>query len=186
LNTEQMFSLLDICSQLGPRELRDFALLELLYGSGIRISEALTLNVEDLDPGQAVVRVKGKGKKERIVPLTEQSRKILLSYLEQRGAFHPETGEKALFLGLRGKRLQRRQAYRIVGEICKRAGISQHVSPHQLRHSFATHMLEAGADLRAVQELLGHSRLSTTQGYTQLTMQKLIQTYEHSHPGSNK
>ncbi len=185
LNTEQIFSILNSSSKLGPRELRDLALLEILYGSGLRISEALNLDIEDLDLGKAIVRVTGKGHKERIVPLSAKSNSILLKYLEQRQAFNPETDEKALFLGLRGKRLQRRQAYRIVGEMSKQAGISQHITPHHLRHSFATHLLEAGADLRAVQELLGHSRLSTTQRYTHLTMQKLVQTYDDSHPKSN-
>ena len=162
--------------------LRDMALLELLYGSGLRISEALGLNVDDMRPESGHVRVMGKGSKERIVPLSDTCMAALTRYLAVRADVPPVHGERALFLGRRGKRLDRRQAARILEERAKEAGIPQHVSPHDLRHSFATHLLEGGADLRAVQELLGHSRISTTQRYTHLNLDALSRIYDSAHP----
>lgn len=168
---------------------RDLALAELLYGSGLRISEALALDVRDFRPGEAHIRVLGKGEKERLAALTEAARGALSAWLALRGEVaakaSPENaggGETALFLGARGGRLDRRQAQRIIAELCQRAGLSQTVSPHGLRHSFATHLLEAGADLRAVQELLGHARISTTQRYTHLNLSKLMEVYDQAHP----
>ena len=162
--------------------LRDMALLELLYGSGLRISEALGLDVEDLRPSTGHVRVMGKGGKERLVPLSDTSITALTRWLEVRGQMPPAHGERAVFLGRRGRRLDRRQAARMLEERRKEAGIQQHISPHDLRHSFATHLLEGGADLRAVQELLGHSRISTTQRYTHLNLDALTRIYDESHP----
>jgi integrase/recombinase XerC len=117
-----------------------------------------------------------------MVPMSGEGKNRLIAYLEQRHAFAPAPGEKALFLGARGGRLHRRQAARIVDRLATAADLPQHISPHALRHSFATHMLQAGADLRSVQELLGHSRLSTTQRYTHLDMQRIFQVYDASHP----
>lgn len=165
-----------------PKGLRNRALLELLYGSGLRISEALSLDIDHIDLSQGVLKVLGKGNKERIVPITSKCREIILRYLEQRKAFNPKQGTKALFLGVRGKRLNRREALRIVERACKQASLPVFISPHTLRHSFATHMLESGADLRVVQQLLGHSRLSTTQRYTHLTMGKIAHIYDNAHP----
>ena len=162
--------------------LRDMALLELLYGSGLRISEALGLNVGDLRPESGHVRVMGKGSKERVVPLSDTCIAALARYLAVRADIPPVHGERAVFLGRRGKRLDRRQAARILEERAQEAGIPQHVSPHDLRHSFATHLLEGGADLRAVQELLGHSRISTTQRYTHLNLDALSRIYDSAHP----
>ena len=162
--------------------LRDTALLELLYGSGLRISEALGLNVNDMRPQTGHVIVMGKGGKQRQVPLSDTSIAALEKWLSARSEVPPEHGERALFLGRRGKRLDRRQAARILEERAKEAGIPQHVSPHDLRHSFATHLLEGGADLRAVQELLGHSRISTTQRYTHLDLAALTRIYDSAHP----
>ncbi len=172
---------------------RDLALAELLYGSGLRISEALSLNTADVHPGQAHIRVMGKGGKERLAMLTDTAQEALAAWLDARGELAAQdrgrsghgadaSAEQALFLGARGGRLNRRQAQRIIAELCGRAGLAQPVSPHGLRHSFATHLLEAGADLRGVQELLGHARISTTQRYTHLNLSKLAEVYDRAHP----
>ena len=173
---------------------RDMALAELLYGSGLRISEALNLNITDFLPEQSHIRVMGKGGKERLAILTDAAQEALAAWLKARGRIATPAGssaapaaaggdpEQALFLGARGGRLNRRQAQRIIAELCARAGLAQPVSPHGLRHSFATHLLEAGADLRAVQELLGHARISTTQRYTHLNLSRLVEVYDKTHP----
>ncbi len=195
LNVDQVFSLLDGCSCDGASDgggaqgaiaLRDAALLELLYGSGLRISEALGLNISDIRLQTPLVTVMGKGSKQRQVPLSDSSMQALARWLEARGDVPPSPGEQALFIGSRGKRLDRRQAARILEEHAAAAGIPQHVSPHDMRHSFATHLLESGADLRSVQELLGHSRISTTQRYTHLDMNALSRVYDASHPLSDQ
>jgi integrase/recombinase XerC len=186
LNVDNMLALLESRMDRDPKGLRDMALAELLYGSGLRISEALQLDLQDFDPAEGLIRVKGKGQKERLAPLTEAGTRRLKEYLGQRRAFAPKPKEMALFLGLRGKRLQRRQANRIIDGLARAAGLPQHISPHALRHSFATHLLEAGADLRTVQELLGHSRLSTTQRYTHLSLGSLMATYDRCHPKSEE
>ncbi len=177
---------------------RDLALAELLYGSGLRISEALALDLKHFRPGDAHVRVMGKGGKERLAALTEAAQEALAAWLAVRSAVagraakdknEPDSAapsEQALFLGARGARLDRRQAQRIIAGLCLRAGLGQTVSPHGLRHSFATHLLEAGADLRAVQELLGHARISTTQRYTHLNLSKLMEVYDQAHPRAVK
>lgn len=164
--------------------LRDIALAELLYGAGLRISEALNLDTADISPRDQTVRVLGKGGKKRLAPLGEPAREALSAWLELRPLVATPQSQEALFLGAHGKRLQRRQANRIVADLAAEAGLPQNVSPHMLRHSFATHLLQAGADLRSVQELLGHARLSTTQRYTHLELGRLIATYDQAHPGS--
>lgn len=167
---------------------RDLALAELLYGSGLRISEALALNTGQIfleNNDNAVVRVLGKGGKERLVPLSDACVAALAEWLAERGSL-AASGEKALFVGTSGKRLNRRVASRIIADLCKKAGLPEIVSPHALRHSFATHLLESGADLRSVQELLGHSRLATTQRYTHLNLAHLTKVYDAAHPKSGK
>lgn len=186
LNIDQIMNLLECSVTPDPKGLRDVALAELLYSSGLRISEALKLDIHDIDLGQLLVKVTGKGNKQRVLPITEKGKKRLQRYLDQRQAFQPALKETAFFLGQQGKRLHRRQAYRIIETLAQSAGIQQNISPHTLRHSFATHMLESGADLRSVQELLGHARLSTTQYYTHLTLGKVIETYDQTHPKSSK
>lgn len=160
---------------------RDLCLAELLYGSGLRISEALALNAARMSGESETVRVFGKGGKERLAPLTDTARQALDVWLALRSEFAP-AGERALFVGVRGGRLNRREAQRIIGELCRRVGLPQAISPHGLRHSFATHLLEAGADLRSVQELMGHARLSTTQRYTHLNLAHLMAVYDKAHP----
>lgn len=180
LNVDQALKLMESAVTPDPEGLRDLALAELLYGSGLRISEAVSLNAYDVDSG--MVRVLGKGKKERIVPVSTQCERRLQDWLSQRHAFDPAVTEDALFVGARGKRLNRREANRILARLARAAGLPRDVHPHMLRHSFATHMLEAGADLRSVQELLGHERLTTTQRYTHLDLQKLMEIYDKAHP----
>ncbi len=165
-------------------KLRDLALAELLYGSGLRISEALGLNSRDVIPEDGYVRVFGKGARERLAPLSDTCIGALSAWQQARPCIALKD-EPALFTGARGARLDRREARRIIESLCKRAGLARTVSPHALRHSFATHLLDAGADLRAVQELLGHKRLSTTQRYTHVSLRHLVETYDHAHPLSS-
>ena len=185
LNVDQAIALMQAEVEDGPKGLRDLALVELLYGSGLRISEALGLDVQAIDPGRSFIKVTGKGGKERIVPLTDISLKRITAYLQVRSSFSPASHENALFLGMRGKRLSRRQASRIIDSLRTAAGLPQTVSPHALRHSFASHLLASGADLRSVQKLLGHSRLGTTQRYTHLQLEQLMRVYDQAHPRSS-
>jgi integrase/recombinase XerD len=168
--------------------LRDRALLEVLYGTGARISEAVGLDVDDLDLEQRAVRLVGKGGKERIVPLGSYAAQAVHAYLV-RG--RPELasasasgrgGGPAVFLNSRGGRLSRQSAWAVLGKAADRAGVTSDVSPHTLRHSFATHLLDGGADVRVVQELLGHASVTTTQVYTLVTVDKLREVYVTSHP----
>ncbi len=182
LNVDQTVSLMDAEERDDPLSKRDAALVELLYGSGLRISEALSLNVNDINPASGVVRVMGKGSKERLSPLSDVAKDRLTEYLKVRHLLDVQPSEEALFLGVKGKRLQRRQANRILEQRSYKAALPQSVSPHMLRHSFATHLLQAGADLRGVQELLGHAHLTTTQRYTHLDLMRLMQVYDNAHP----
>jgi len=182
LNVDQALALMQAGVDQDHKGLRDMALAELLYGSGLRISEALGLDVFDVDVPARSVRVMGKGSKERFAPLSDAAAQRLEAYLKVRSQFQPQPREQALFLGARGGRLNRRAASRIIEKLSALAGLPQGVSPHTLRHSFATHLLEAGADLRSVQKLLGHERLTTTQRYTHLTMSRIMQAYDQAHP----
>ncbi|MGE4553227.1 MAG: tyrosine recombinase XerC [Desulfovibrionaceae bacterium] len=186
LNVDQALALMDAHVTPDPAGLRDLALAELLYGSGLRISEALGLDVEHVEPGSGFVRVLGKGSKQRLAPLSDPARARLARWLEQREAMAPAPEERALFLGARGGRLDRRQARRIIERLAVAAGLPTDVHPHMLRHSFATHLLEAGADLRDVQELLGHERIVTTTRYTHLDMAHLMRVYDKAHPRSGQ
>ncbi len=172
--------------------LRDRALLEVLYGTGARISEAVGLDVDDLDldaeldPGQAqgTVLLRGKGSKERIVPVGSYARAAVQAYVVQARPALVSTGKgtPALFLNARGGRLSRQSAWTVIVKAADRAGITAEVSPHTLRHSFATHLLEGGADVRVVQELLGHASVTTTQVYTLVTVDSLREVYAAAHP----
>lgn len=168
----------------GPLPLRDRALLEVLYGTGARISEAVGLDVDDLDLEIGAARLLGKGGKERVVPLGSFACEAVQAWLV-RG--RPELSAKgragpALFLNQRGARLSRQSAWAVITASAERAALAGHVSPHTLRHSFATHLLEGGADVRVVQELLGHASVTTTQIYTMVTVQQLREVYAQSHP----
>ncbi|MFP4658338.1 MAG: tyrosine-type recombinase/integrase, partial [Desulfonatronovibrionaceae bacterium] len=150
LNVDQLLTLLRANSGADPKALRDLALAELLYGSGLRVSEAVGLDLDDLDLAQGIVRVRGKGGKERLSPLTDPAVRVFGQYLKYRNAFVYRPGEQAVFLGMPGGRLNRRQVRRILEKMCVRAGLPSAGTPHGLRHSFATHMLQRGADLRTV------------------------------------
>lgn len=173
-------------SSSAAERLRDSALLELLYGSGLRVSELTALDLGDVSLADAQVRVLGKGRKERIVPLGSKAQAALVAYLPQRPELaHPKTGfldERALLLSRRGRRLHVRRVQLLVQRYGALAAGRPDLHPHALRHTCATHMLEGGADLRAIQEMLGHASLSTTQRYTHLSMDQLLRVYDDSHP----
>jgi integrase/recombinase XerD len=167
-----------------PLALRDRALLEVLYGSGARISEAVGLDVDDADLESGAVRLLGKGAKERLVPLGSYARAAVEAYLV-RGRIplaQKGRGTPALFLNGRGGRLSRQSAWTVLRAAASRAGLRDGVSPHTLRHSFATHLIDGGADVRVVQELLGHASVATTQVYTLVTVDRLREVYAAAHP----
>ena len=183
ISIEQMASVLDAARGDTPQALRDTALLELLYATGARISEAVDLNVDDVIDGD-VVRLFGKGGKQRIVPLGSYAREAIDAYLVRaRPVFSVRgTSTPALFLGARGQRVSRQNAWLILRAVAERANLGIEISPHTFRHSFATHLLAGGADVRVVQELLGHSSVATTQIYTLVTADTLRDMYTTSHP----
>ncbi len=164
---------------------RDRAIMETLYSTGIRVSELVALNMDDVDFLGEVVHVRGKGKKERIAPIGSSALQVIQHYMEfrnKRAQSNPNFDSKVLFVNKHGRRLSTRSVRRKMDKYLKMAGLDPQISPHTLRHSFATHMLNNGADLRSVQELLGHQSLSTTQVYTHLTTGKLKEVYESAHP----
>ena len=163
---------------------RDAVILELLYGCGLRNSELIGINLDDIHWSNEAILVRGKGKKERIVPLGETAAKAIREYLPKRAELlkSKKKTNPALLLNLRGTRLTTRSVGRIVKQIAIARGLPADIHPHTLRHAFGTHMLEEGADLRAIQELLGHERLSTTQRYTQLSMKHVVSVYDATHP----
>ncbi|OGX33545.1 MAG: tyrosine recombinase XerC [Omnitrophica WOR_2 bacterium RIFCSPLOWO2_02_FULL_50_19] len=167
----------DLESEAG---LRDRAILETLYSTGIRVSELVGLNMDHIDQIGGIIKVYGKGKKERIVPIGERALQAIRDYLKMRRSVAKEA--KALFFNKSGGRLTDRSIRRIINKYITKASIQQKISPHTLRHSFATHMLDHGADLRSVQELLGHANLSSTQIYTHITTERLKSAYQKSHP----
>jgi integrase/recombinase XerD len=183
ITIEQMGELLATTDGEDPQNIRDKALLELLYATGARISEAVALNVDDVFDGD-VVRLFGKGGKQRVVPLGSYARRAIDTYLVRvRPSFAQRTRDPAaLFLGIRGQRMSRQNAWLIVQRAAERAGFEKDLSPHTFRHSFATHLLAGGADVRVVQELLGHASVSTTQIYTLVTIDALRDVYQTSHP----
>ena len=166
-----------------PEAKRDEAMLQILYASGMRVSELISLNVEDVNIIDGDVRVFGKGHKERIIPIHKQAATVIEQYVrDARPHLAHNKDEKAMFLNRRGERLTRQGFWQILKQYAKLAGLTTAVTPHTLRHSFATHMLSGGADLRAVQELLGHANISTTQVYTHLTTEHVRRSYEKAHP----
>ena len=186
LDIEQVEALLaapDSDTLLG---LRDRAILETIYSAGLRISELVGLNVSDIDEFSEALRISGKGRKERLVPLGGKAIEAIETYLTRRDVAPGSNRDSPLFVNRYGKRLTGRSIRRKLNKYVQLAGIGFHVSPHALRHSFATHMLDAGADLRSVQEMLGHASLSTTQIYTHLTTRRLKEVYDRAHPLSRK
>ncbi|WP_382307003.1 site-specific tyrosine recombinase XerD [Herbiconiux sp. UC225_62] len=183
ISIEQMDRLLTATGGDDPVSLRDRALLELLYATGARISEVVDLNVDDVQDGD-IVRVTGKGSKQRIVPVGRFARAALDAYLVRVRPLFSVRGPStpALFLGIRGQRLSRQAAWLVIQSAADRAKLGTHISPHTFRHSFATHLLQGGADVRVVQDLLGHSSVTTTQLYTHVTADTLIDMYQTAHP----
>ncbi len=181
--TERLLAAPESASALG---LRNRAILELLYSTGLRVAELAALDVDDVtgipETEGGTLRVVGKGRKERIVVCGATARRAVAAYLARREEFGPEEDESALFLNSRGGRLTVRSIERMVEVQARAAGLPGDVTPHTLRHSFATHLLANGADLRVIQELLGHSSLSTTQKYTHLELEQLLREYRHAHP----
>jgi len=167
-----------------PSDLRDLAMMELMYSSGLRLSELQGLDLGDMDLIGREVRLLGKGNKERIVPIGSKALEALNRWLAVRGQFKPQ--DNAVFLNKRGGRLSHRSIQLVMQKWGEKQGLESHLHPHKLRHSFATHMLEASGDLRAVQELLGHSNLSTTQIYTHLDFQHLAKIYDAAHPRARR
>jgi integrase/recombinase XerC len=185
LPVDEMMDLLRSMPGGGEKEARDAAILELLYSSGLRVGELVALRREDIRLEEGTVRVSGKGRKVRIVPVGGKAVRALKEYLaarESRGASRdfPERG--VLFRNLRGGGLTSRSVARILQDALRRAGVGRRLSPHGLRHTFATHLLESGADLRAIQEMLGHASLSTTQRYARVNVSHLVRAYESAHP----
>lgn len=179
LDIDQATALMEAPDDRHKYALRDRAILELLYSSGLRVSELTGLNIGELDLAGGMVRVTGKGGKERIVPVGTRALVALQEYLDSRS---DNNGKGALFLNTRGERINRRSVARIVDVHVMRIAAFKRISPHTLRHTFATHMLEGGADLRAIQELLGHASLSTTQKYTHVSIDRLMEVYDKAHP----
>ncbi|MFP3927498.1 MAG: tyrosine recombinase XerC [Desulfobacteraceae bacterium] len=186
LPVDDMFRLLEGPDPLDPLGLRDLAIMETLYSCGLRVSELAGLDLEALDFEGRLVRVTGKGNKERVVPVGRTALEVLRSYLkktaEQRAAVWGAADRGPLFLNHRGGRLTTRSISRILKKYAARCGLTEEVSPHALRHTFATHLLDGGADLRSVQELLGHASLSTTQKYTHVSLDRLMAVYDKAHP----
>lgn len=180
LSVDDAFSLVEKPEGIGFIPARDRAILELLYSSGLRVSELSGLNVDDLDIREGLIKVRGKGRKERIVPVGSKAINAIKSYMVERILLKKK--ERALFINKRGTRLTDRGVRRIVIKYARALGINGQISPHTLRHTFATHLLQGGADLRVIQELLGHSSLSTTQKYTHLDVTHLIDVYDKAHP----
>jgi integrase/recombinase XerC len=185
LSEDEMAEFLDLPSSDKPLDLRDRAALELLYASGIRVGELVAVDLEDTGFGERLLRVKGKGKKERLVPFGKKAEAGLRAYLRARpDILKDRLGQNALFLNYKGERLTSRSVERIVGKYIRRTAVKRKISPHSLRHSFASHLLSRGADLRVIQELLGHASLATTQKYTHLDLKQLLDVYKKSHPRS--
>lgn len=184
LSIEEVAKLLDGCPTETPIHLRDKALLEILYATGARVSEVLGLIVDDVRELPGYVKVTGKGDKQRLIPVGRAANLALDAYLVRGRPALSKGKTHALFLNKRGGALSRQSAWTIIKDAASRAGIEQDISPHTLRHSFATHLLEGGADVRAVQELLGHASVTTTQIYTHVTPENLREVWRTAHPRS--
>jgi tyrosine recombinase XerC len=185
LSEDEAAALLDLPKTTKPLDRRDNAILELFYATGIRVSELVGVETGDIHFAERLVRVRGKGKKERIVPFGRKAREALEEYLQVRPRLMGKEGdEAAVFLNYRGGRLTTRSVERMVHKYIRRTAVARKISPHSLRHSFASHLLGRGADLRVIQELLGHSSLATTQKYTHVDLRQLLDVYKKSHPRS--
>lgn len=182
LSEEEVLNLLDI-NLTDSFSYRNKAMLELMYATGLRVTELINLKFQDIDLNQDIVRTFGKGSKERIIPIGEYAKEYLEKYIfEYRGSMLKKKNSEYLFLNNHGNRITRQGFFKIIKRIAKEKGIDKDLSPHTLRHSFASHLLKYGADLRTIQELLGHSDISTTQIYTHITNEELRKNYDNFHP----
>ncbi len=184
LDVDEMAQLLDVDND-DPLSVRDRAMMELMYGAGLRLAELVSINVKEVNFGAEEIRVIGKGNKERIAPLSGQSKEWIRNWLKVRNQLANE-GEPALFVSKLGGRISHRNVQKRMAEWGQKQAVNSHISPHKLRHSFATHVLESSNNLRAVQELLGHENISTTQIYTHLDFQHLAEVYDQAHPRAHK
>lgn len=184
LSIEEVNKILDI-KITDNYSIRNKAMLELMYASGLRVSELINLKTYDIDINEDIVRTIGKGSKERIIPIGDYAKEAIINYLSIRHTFLKKEINDYLFLNNHGKKMTRQGFFKIIKSIAKEKGIKKELSPHTLRHSFATHMINNGADLRTIQELLGHSDISTTQIYTHISTEKLKNTFENFHPHGN-
>jgi integrase/recombinase XerC len=184
LTVDDVFSLIEQPGGIGFMQARDRAILELLYSSGLRVGEIAGLTVDDINTKEGLIKVKGKGKKERILPVGSKAVDAIKSYLVEKMLL--KRRNKAVFLNNRGEKLSDRGIRRIVVKYAKQTGISGTIGPHTIRHTFASHLLQSGADLRVIQELLGHASLSTTQKYTHLDITHLMDIYDKAHPLADK
>jgi len=186
LSVDEMFALIEKAGHATPSRYRDRAIVEVMYSCGLRVSEVVGLNVEDLDLSEGFVKVKGKGNNERLVPLGTKARDAITAYFPVRQTSLQRSREPekfpALFLNSRNGRLTTRSIGRLIKRYANQACFFRPIHPHAIRHTFATHLLNAGADLRAIQELLGHSSLSTTQKYTHVSIDRLMEIYDKTHP----
>lgn len=185
LTLEEVDHLLDI-KPVTPFDYRNKCMLELLYGTGLRISELINLKINDIDTINCTIRCIGKGDKERIVPINDYVIKALKDYLNQRPLLLKNKTTQELFLNSRGDKITREGFFKVLKKLLLEKGLNPNISPHTLRHSFATHLLEYGADLRIIQEMLGHSDISTTRIYTHITNKKIKEDYEKYHPRNEK
>ena len=188
LPVDGVFRLMDLPDRRNPLGLRDLAILEVLYSCGIRVAELAGMNVTSIDHDQRLVKVTGKGEKERIVPIGRQALGAVKTYLSATREVRKKNALAGsgdpLFMNFRGGRLTTRSIGRIVKRYARTGGLTDEISPHSMRHTFATHMLDGGADLRSVQELLGHKSLATTQKYTHVSLKRLMEVYDKAHPRS--
>ncbi len=188
LPVDDVFRLMALPDREKPLGLRDLAILEVLYSCGIRVAELAGMNVSSIDCDQRLVKVMGKGSQERFVPIGRQALKAVAAYLADTGAFRKKKSAAGrgdpLFMNFRGGRLTTRSIGRIVKRYVRLAGLTEEISPHSMRHTFATHLLDGGADLRSVQELLGHKSLAATQKYTHVSLDRLMEVYDKAHPRS--
>jgi integrase/recombinase XerD len=184
LSVDEVDRLLAAPDRGEPRGLRDAAMIETMYATGLRVSELIALRLDDVDLRVGVLRASGKGRKQRLVPMGDQARALLVEYLERGRGHFVRGASPALFLTRLGKPMTRQAFWKLITAYARAAGIRAALSPHKLRHSFATHLLERGADLRAVQAMLGHADIATTQIYTHVSRARLLELYKKHHPRS--
>lgn len=183
LSMDEVELILNELESLTPLDLRNKAMVELMYATGMRVSELIGLNVEDIHLNNEFVHVKGKGNKERIIPINDMAIDAIREYIiNSRSVLNKQNIHDALFLNYQGNRISRQSFWKFLTKHCDKIGITKHISPHKLRHSFATHLLQNGVDLRLVQELLGHEDISTTQIYTHIDKSHLTEVYNAAHP----